>query len=70
MTTLTRIDERTLNIVKHLEILNGRVNKHDGEIDSLKESRDIQKGEGKVHGWIAGIASSVVVGVLISFFKK
>jgi len=68
MEILGRIDERTLSSAEDIKELKDAVKIQNGRVRSLESSRDTQKGEAKVHGWIAGIASSVVATVLITIF--
>ncbi len=65
MILLTRIDERTLNTVKQLETLNGRVGKHDSEIDSIKTYNSEQRGVARVSGALWGIGSAIFVSTLL-----
>lgn len=65
MILLTRIDERSLNTLKQLETINGRIGRHDTEIDGLKTYTSEQRGVAKVSGALWGIGSAVFVTTIL-----
>ncbi len=65
MILLTRIDERTLNLVEAQKGINVRLGSHDDSIGKLKDFASEYKGTARATGWIAGISSSVVLSLIL-----
>lgn len=66
MFLLGEISSDVKGINARLDKVNGRLDKHDIKIDVLESEKDQELGKAKVHAWVAGGFSSIVVAVILT----